>query len=319
MTDSKSSHVIEAEKVFEIESQAILSLKKNLDGDFDRAIELIINAKGKTIVCGMGKSGLIGQKISATLSSTGTASFFMHPSEAIHGDLGRISSSDIFIAISHSGETEEVIRLIPFLIDNQNPIIGISGNNQSTLALNCTVHLLVNIEQEACPLKLAPTSSTTATLAMGDALAVALMVAKNFQPEQFARFHPGGSLGRKLLTKVKDVMRKDSLPMVNARDPMEIVIQIISSGRVGMVIVGTQDKLEGVITDGDIRRTMGSHREKFLDIRASEIMSRTPKSLAITASVQEAIDLMNQHSITAILATKDDRVCGIVQLFDCNL
>lgn len=314
-----SKHLTTAFKVFDLEAAAILKLKDLLNGDFDRAIDSILGASGKTVVCGMGKSGLIGQKISATLSSTGTTSFFMHPGEAIHGDLGRISTEDIFIAISYSGETEEVIRLLPFLLDNGNKIIAITGNPHSTLATNASVNLDVTIAEEACPLNLAPTCSTTATLAMGDALAVALMSSRGFQPEQFARFHPGGSLGKKLLTKVRDILRQEPLPQVASTDSMQQIITTIARGHVGLVIVGDAYNVEGVISDGDIRRAMQNHADRFLDVTANEIMSLNPKRIEASASVQQAIDLMNHHSITAVLAQEHDRVCGIAQLFDCNL
>ena len=316
---TKSDAVIAAEKVFDLESQAVLRLKSKLDGNFDQAIEQIVSAAGKTVVCGMGKSGLVGQKISATLSSTGTASFFMHPGEAIHGDLGRISPSDIFIAISYSGETEEVIRLLPFLLENGNCIIALTGNPDSTLAQNASVHLDVSVEEEACPLNLAPTCSTTAALAMGDALAVALMGCHNFRPEQFARFHPGGSLGKKLLTKVEHVLRQEPLPVVSRQDKMEQIITRITHGHVGLVVVGSAEQVEGAISDGDIRRAMQQFPERFLDVSAEEIMSSQPKRIAVSASVQDAIDMMNQYSITALLAEHNGTVRGIVQLFDCNL
>ncbi|HID00026.1 MAG TPA: KpsF/GutQ family sugar-phosphate isomerase, partial [Piscirickettsiaceae bacterium] len=202
-----------AKRVFDIEAAAIANLKTLLNDDFDGAVEAILNSSGRVVICGMGKSGLIGKKIMATLASTGTPSFFMHPGEAFHGDLGMVAPDDIFVAISNSGETEEVIRLLPFLKDNGNTIIAMTGNPASTLAKNADFHLNIAVPQEACPHQLAPTSSTTATLVMGDALAVALMEARNFQPQDFARFHPGGSLGRKLLTKVRHEMKTDNLPL----------------------------------------------------------------------------------------------------------
>lgn len=314
------SHNVEAaRRVFEIESRAVAELSEKLDGDFDQAVQLISQTEGKTVVCGMGKSGLIGQKISATLSSTGTASFFMHPGEAIHGDLGRVSGSDIFIAISYSGETEEVIQLLPFLIDNGNKIIAITGAPGSTLAQNASVHLDVSVTEEACPLNLAPTSSTTATLAMGDALAVALMDSHDFRPEQFARFHPGGSLGKKLLTRVEQVVRKEPLPLVEPSDTMQQIISTITQGHVGLVIVGNPEQVQGVISDGDIRRAMQSNPQRFLELRAEEIMSANPKRIDASAKVQQAVELMNDNNITAVLVEKQGAICGIAQLFDCNL
>ncbi|WP_421862678.1 KpsF/GutQ family sugar-phosphate isomerase [Motiliproteus sp.] len=316
---TNSHYVAAARRVFELESRAVAQLSDKLDGDFDQAVELISQTEGKTVVCGMGKSGLIGQKISATLSSTGTASFFMHPGEAIHGDLGRVSPSDIFIAISYSGETEEVIQLLPFLLDNGNQIIAITGAPDSTLAQNATVHLDVSVTEEACPLNLAPTSSTTATLAMGDALAVALMDSHDFRPEQFARFHPGGSLGKKLLTRVEQVVRQEPLPLVQRTDTMEQIISAITQGHVGLVIVGGPSQVEGVISDGDIRRAMQHYPQRFLELRAEEIMSANPKRIDADAKVQQAVELMNDNNITALLVEKQGKICGIAQLFDCNL
>ena len=217
-----------ANQVFKLEASAILKLSEKLDANFSKSVSEIIDSKGKVIICGMGKSGLIGQKIAATLASTGTSSFSMHPGEAFHGDLGMIDSHDIFLAISNSGETEEVIRLLPFLKENKNIIIAMTGKPNSTLARHATYHLDISVEEEACPLQLAPTSSTTATLAMGDALAVALMLGRNFQPEHFARFHPGGSLGRRLLTTVKDIMREGELPFVTSETDIHHIIETIS-------------------------------------------------------------------------------------------
>ena len=208
------------------------------------------------IVIGIGKSGLIGKKIAATLSSTGTPSFFLHPGEAFHGDLGMVGADDIVMLISYSGETDEVLKIIPFLKWNKNMIISITGNPNSTIAKNSHHHLNITITREACPLALAPTSSTTAALVMGDALAVALMESRQFQQEDFARFHPGGSLGRKLLAKVKDLMRTDNLPFINKDASFTELLLRMSEGRLGMVIVGTADNFEGIVTDGDLRRAL---------------------------------------------------------------
>ncbi|MFP4076592.1 MAG: SIS domain-containing protein, partial [Halochromatium sp.] len=213
-SDDRQDHAAVAREVFRIEAEAIAGLETNLDGRFSDAVERILTASGRVIVCGMGKSGIIGKKIAATLASTGTPAFFMHPGEAFHGDLGMVAPEDIFVAISHSGETEELLKLLPFLQENGNHIVAITGNSRSTLARHSSVHLSVRVTREACPLQLAPTASTTATLAMGDALAVALMKARDFQAHHFARFHPGGSLGRRLLQRVRDEMRSDKLPFV---------------------------------------------------------------------------------------------------------
>ena len=315
----KSKLIESAIQVFEIEAAAILQLKSQLTEDFSLAIEQILTISGKVIICGMGKSGLIGQKIAATLASTGTSSFFIHPGEAIHGDLGMVSSNDVFIAISNSGETDEVIRLIPYLQDNKNCIIAITGNPKSTLAKNSTYHLNIAVEEEACPLQLAPTSSTTATLAMGDALAIALMKSRNFQPEHFARFHPGGSLGRRLLTTVKDIMRHEDLPFVDINSKMSKIIKVISTHRLGMVMVGSTVKLNGVITDGDLRRVLESHGEQFHLLTAAEIMTEYPTSISPTEKVQPAIDIMNTKNISVLPVVEQNKVVGVLHLFDCNI
>ncbi|MFI5222342.1 MAG: SIS domain-containing protein, partial [Bacteroidia bacterium] len=248
-----SKHIINAKDVFKIEAKSVSDLSDQLTEDFSKAVDAILNIRGRVVVTGLGKSGLIGRKISATLASTGTPSFFMHPVEAFHGDLGVVKNLDLVIGISYSGETEELLKLIPFFKTNKIKFIGITGNPGSTLAKNSDFHLNVKVYKEACPLELAPTSSTTATLAMGDALAVALMKARNFQPEDFAQFHPGGSLGRKLLTTVEDAMFKKDLPMVKLSDSVKTVINTMSSGRLGLAVVIDQNKITGIITDGDLR------------------------------------------------------------------
>lgn len=315
----KHNHIIEAEKVFDLEAAAILQLKSQLNDDFSNAVDAIKASTGKVIVCGMGKSGLIGQKIAATLASTGTSSFFMHPGEALHGDLGMVSSNDIFIAISNSGETEEVIRLIPFLHDNKNCVVSITGKPNSTLAKNSTYHFNIAVSEEACPLQLAPTSSTTATLAMGDALAVALMVSRDFKPEHFARFHPGGSLGKRLLTKVKDIMRTDRLPFVLETAPMNEIIQVISSGRLGMALVGDENNFKGIITDGDLRRCLENYGEKFHLLNAERIMTRNPTTVNGEGKVLPAIDIMNDLNISVLPVLENSKIIGVLHIFDCNL
>jgi len=261
----------------------------------------------------MGKSGLIGKKIMATLASTGTPSFFMHPGEAFHGDLGMVAPDDVFIAISNSGETEEVIRLLPFLKDNGNVIIAMTGNPASTLAQNADFHLNIAVPQEACPHQLAPTSSTTATLVMGDALAVALMEARDFQPHDFARFHPGGSLGRKLLSRVKHEMKTRNLPFVSGDAPMKDVIHAMSAGRLGLCIV---DEGRGIITDGDLRRHLENDPE-LMRKTAADIMTPDPKAISPEARLAEAEALMTRHKITSLLVRDDDgRVVGVIQIYD---
>ncbi|NPA61215.1 MAG: KpsF/GutQ family sugar-phosphate isomerase, partial [Epsilonproteobacteria bacterium] len=268
-----------AKEVFIIEAREVLNLSNSLTDDFENAVDAIFKSKGKLIVSGMGKSGIIGRKISATMSSTGTPSFFIHPAEAYHGDLGMIEKSDIVLLISNSGETDEVLRVIPFLKSNGNTIIGMSGDRESTLAKNSDYHLDIGVEKEACPLQLAPTSSTTATLVMGDALAVVLMKLRNFKDRDFAKFHPGGSLGRRLLTKVEDVMHKRGLPLCARDTDIKDVIQIVSEGKVGLVVVLDGSRIAGVITDGDIRRAMENSSEEFFSIVARDIMTKNPKMI----------------------------------------
>src|SRR6201996_2669637 len=243
-----------AKRVFEVEIESLQHVAGLIDDSFTTVVEAILNTPGKVIVSGIGKTALIGRKIAATLSSTGTPSFYLHPGDAFHGDLGIVGEKAPVILISYSGETDEVLKVIPFLKWNKNLIISITGNINSTIAKNSDHHLNIKITREACPLALAPTSSTTAALVMGDALAVALMEQRKFQEEDFARFHPGGSLGRKLLSKVKDFMRTDNLPFIHAGASFTNVLLRMSEGKLGMVIVGNGDHVNGIITDGDLRR-----------------------------------------------------------------
>jgi arabinose-5-phosphate isomerase len=243
----------------------------------------------------------------------------MHPGEAYHGDLGMVHPDDVFLAISNSGETEEVIRLLPFLKDNKNTVVSLTGNVSSTLAINADFHLDIGVEKEACPLQLAPTSSTTNTLAMGDALAVALMTARDFQPENFARFHPGGSLGRRLLTRVRNVMAKDDLPLASSSSSMLEVVQIMTSGRKGVAVIKDNDVLQGVVTDGDIRRAMETFGADFMLKTASDVLTKNPKFIDADARLEEAKDVMNESNITALLVTDKEQFVGIIQLFDCAI
>ncbi|EHD8285033.1 KpsF/GutQ family sugar-phosphate isomerase [Campylobacter upsaliensis] len=304
-----------AKEVFEIEVEAIRNLSENLDHNFSKAIELILNIKGRCIISGMGKSGHIGAKIAATLASTGTPSFFMHPGEALHGDLGMITSEDVLIAISNSGETEELLKIIPAVKRRQIPLIAMSGNVKSTLAKQAEIFLNIAIKKEACPLQLAPMSSTTATLVMGDAIAAALMKARKFQPDDFALFHPGGSLGRKLLTKVKDLMVSKKLPIVNPETEFNELVDVMTSGKLGLCIVLENDKLVGIITDGDLRRALKANAKPRFDFKAKEIMSHNPKIIDQEAMATEAEQLMLKHKIKEIVVGKNGRVVGIIQLY----
>ncbi|MCR8697840.1 KpsF/GutQ family sugar-phosphate isomerase [Campylobacter sp. LMG 7929] len=304
-----------AKEVFEIESKTILDLCDNLDEDFNKAIELILSIKGRCVVSGMGKSGHIGAKIAATLASTGTPSFFMHPGEALHGDLGMLTSEDVLLAISNSGETEEVLKLIPVIKKRKIPLIVMAGNQNSTLAKQADIFINIAVKKEACPLQLAPTSSTTATLAMGDAIAVALMRARKFKPDDFALFHPGGSLGRKLLTRVGDLMVSNNLPIVSPESEFNELVDVMTSGKLGLCIVLENEKLVGIITDGDLRRALRANDKPRFDFKAKEIMSENPKTIEASAMASEAEELMLKHKIKEIVVTQDEKIAGIIQLY----
>ena len=309
-----------AQEVFEIESKEIANLSKRLTDDFEKAINAILQSSGKLIVSGMGKSGIIGKKIAATLASTGTPSFFLHPGEAYHGDLGMIEENDIVLLISNSGETDEVLKLIPFLKHQKNCTISMSGNDDSTLAKNTNYHLNIAVDKEACPLFLAPTSSTTATLVMGDALAVTLMKLRDFKEENFAKFHPGGSLGRRLLTTVGDVMKKKNLPIISSQATIKEVIQRISEGMLGLVVIIDNNKIIGVITDGDIRRTMESREKDFFNLKAEDLMSNHPKLIYETDKLISASNIMSQHKINSLLVVNETNdLVGVVQVYDLGV
>ena len=309
-----------AQEVFEIESKEIANLSKRLTDDFEKAINAILQSSGKLIVSGMGKSGIIGKKIAATLASTGTPSFFLHPGEAYHGDLGMIEENDIVLLISNSGETDEVLKLIPFLKHQKNCTISMSGNDDSTLAKNTNYHLNIAVDKEACPLFLAPTSSTTATLVMGDALAVTLMKLRDFKEENFAKFHPGGSLGRRLLTTVGDVMKKKNLPIISSQAAIKEVIQKISEGKLGLVVIIDNNKIIGIITDGDIRRTMESREKDFFNLKAEDLMSIHPKLIYDTDKLISASNIMSQHKINSLLVVNESNdLVGVVQVYDLGV
>jgi len=309
-----------AKDVFEIEAKEIAKLSNLLTSDFEDAINAVLNTNGKFIISGMGKSGIIGKKIAATLASTGTPSFFLHPGEAYHGDLGMIEKDDIVLLISNSGETDEVLKLIPFLKNQENITISMSGNPSSTLAQNTNYHLNVAVEHEACPLQLAPTSSTTATLVMGDAIAVALMKLRDFKDENFAKFHPGGSLGRRLLTKIENVMKKDNLPIITKDANVKEIIHKITDGKCGLVVILENDKIAGIITDGDIRRVMESQEEKFFNLNAKDIMSNSPKQINKDEKLVTASEIMGNFKINSLLVVNNEnKLVGIVQMYDLGL
>ncbi len=306
-----------AKRVFDIEIESLKEVANSIGDDFTAAVNAILESKGKLIVAGVGKSGLIGRKIAATLASTGTPSFFLHPGEAFHGDLGMVEHDDLVILISYSGETDEVLKIIPFLKWNNNKIISITGNPNSTIAKNSDYHLNVCITREACPLELAPTSSTTVTLVMGDALAIALMEARQFQHEDFARFHPGGSLGRKLLVKVKDLMRKDSLPFIDKSASFTEMLLCMSEGKLGMVIVGTADKVEGIVTDGDLRRAL-LHTPDTKQLHIDDMMTVNPIIVEPDEYIHQAEQLMIERKIATILvgSAQERTIAGVYQIYN---
>lgn len=298
------------------ESEALLELIPYIDESFDKTIELILKCKGKLIVTGVGKSGHIGAKIAATLSSTGTPSFFINPLDAFHGDLGVIMKDDVVLAISNSGQTDELLRFLPYLLERQIPVIGMSGNPESLLAKYSTTHLNTAVTHEACPLGLAPTSSTTAALAMGDALACALIVARGFKASDFAQFHPGGTLGRRLLTKAKDVMRTDDLPVISPDMKLGEAVIHVSRGRLGLCVAVSNEKICGLVTDGDIRRAMEKSQDVFFKRTVADIMSVHPKCVGPETEITEIERIFQQFKIHSVLVVDaDNHLLGIVDSF----
>ena len=307
-----------AKKCLQDEAQAILNLIPKLDDDFTKAIELIIGSKGKLIITGVGKSGHIGVKIASTMASTGTPAFFVNPLDAFHGDLGMIGEGDVVLAISNSGHTDELLRFIPFLKERNIPIISMTGNPISLLAKYSTCHLNVAVEREACPLNLAPTSSTTAALAMGDAIACALMTVRKFQAKDFAQFHPGGSLGRRLLSRVKDYMTSENLPIVNRESKISDTLMQISRTKMGIAVVIESEEIIGVVTDGDIRRAMQRDQERFFLLTVKDIMNTNPKLIDEDAKLSQAEEIMRQYNIKSlIVVNKEKRLKGVIDAFSC--
>ncbi|ABB31514.1 KpsF/GutQ family protein [Geobacter metallireducens RCH3] len=310
----------EARKVIRIEADALMALADSINGEFEQAVRRILSTKGRVVVTGMGKSGLIGQKIASTMASTGTPAFFLHPAEGIHGDLGMIMKGDVVIAISNSGETDEVVRILPIIKRLGASLISMSGNPKSSLAKAGDVFLDISVKEEACPLGLAPTASTTATLAMGDALAVALLLERGFRPEDFALFHPGGSLGKKLLLTVGDLMHAgDAVPIVTSDTPMRDALFVISSKGLGVTgVVDGSGALLGVITDGDLRRAL-SKGLAVLELPAGELMSRNPKRIKRGELAAKALQRMEQYSITSLFVFEGDddaQPVGVIHLHD---
>jgi len=307
-----------AREVLSLEAAAVLALVRRIDETFLHALNIILPCEGRVIVSGIGKSGHIARKIASTLSSTGTPAYFVHPAEASHGDLGMIAAEDVFIALSYSGETEELLTIVPVIKRQGAKLISLTGNPQSSLGLAADAHLNVAVDKEACPMGLAPTSSTTAALAMGDALAVALLDAKGFGEEDFARSHPGGNLGRRLLTHVRDIMHTGAeIPAVGRNALLSEAVLEISRKRLGMTaIVDDVGRVLGIYTDGDLRRTL----EKRLDFNATPVntvMSRNPRTIAPDALAAEAVQLMERHNITQMLVVDaDNKLVGALNVHD---
>ena len=301
------------------EAQAILELLPQLDDNFTKAVEIMYNCHGKIIVTGVGKSGNIGAKIAATLASTGTPAFFINPLDVYHGDLGVMTAEDVVLALSNSGQTDELLRFIPMVLHMNIPIISMTGNPNSLLAKYSNAHIRVYVRKEACPLNLAPTSSTTAALAMGDALAIALMQMRDFRPQDFAQFHPGGELGKRLLTTAADVMRTNDLPIIPQEMHLGEAIIRVSKGQLGLGVSLTDDhQVIGLITDGDIRRAMERWQAKFFDHTVSDIMTRTPKLVLPSTKISEIQRIMNQHKIhTVLVVDEEKRLLGVVDHYAC--
>ena len=309
-----------AKQCLEDEAQALLELIPQLDENFDKAVNMIYNCKGKIIVTGVGKSGHIGAKIAATLSSTGTPAFFINPLDVFHGDLGVMTSDDIVLALSNSGQTDELLRFIPMVLHMNIPIISMTGNENSLLAKYSNAHIKVWVKKEACPLNLAPTSSTTAALAMGDALAVALMEVRHFEPRDFAQFHPGGELGKRLLTTAEDVMISHDLPVIDKNMNLGDAIILVSKGKLGLGVSTENDKVIGLITDGDIRRAMEKWREKFFDKKVKDIMTTTPKSVLPSTKITEIQRIMHQYKVhTVLVVNEENKLLGVVDHYRCMI
>ena len=302
------------------EAQAVLDQIPLLDNNFERAVKLILDCKGKLIVTGVGKSGHIGAKMAATLSSTGNPSFYLNPLDAYHGDLGVVGNDDIILALSNSGQTDELLRLLPYFQEKKIPVISMSGNPESLLAKNTDVHITVTVRSEASPLGLAPTTSTTATLAVGDALACALMLARDFKVQDFARFHPGGSLGKRLLTTARDVMHKEDLPVVPPEMELGKAIIRVSQGRLGLCVVVVNDEVVGIITDGDVRRAMESSQNRFFSLTVNDIMTKNPKVVTPETKISTIDNILQKNKIHAVLVVDDkNRLVGIVDSFSIML
>jgi arabinose-5-phosphate isomerase len=310
--------VAEGRRVLRIEAHAVQALIERLDEQFGKAVDLLFHCKGKVVVSGMGKSGLVGQKVAATMASTGTPAFFLHPADGIHGDLGMVGRADVLIAISNSGETQEILQLLPYVERVGIPVVAMTGRMNSTLAKHSDVALDVSVAEEACPMGLAPTASTTAALAMGDALAVVLLQKRGFKQEDFAQFHPGGTLGRRLLVRVRDLMHGGTeMPVVVESVPATAAILEITAKKLGMTtVIDTRGKLVGIITDGDLRRFI-QQRGDFAKATAGELASRNPKLIGPEDLAAKAVERMERFTITTlVVADGEGKTVGVVHLHD---
>lgn len=307
------NYLATAKETLALYTQEIDRLNQRLSDEFNQAVELMLNCEGRVVVAGIGKSGLVGKKMVATFASTGTPSFFLHPTEAFHGDLGMLKPIDVVILISNSGETDDVNKLIPSLKSFGNKIIAITGNPHSTLGKFADVVLNIHVEREACPNNLAPTTSTLVTMALGDALAIALINARDFRAEDFARFHPGGSLGRKLLCRVRDVMNKN-VPVALPTASFSECLSVMNEGRMGVAVIMQAGELCGIITDGDIRRTLAKFGAESLNKTAEQIMSRNPKTIADSTFLGKAEEMMKELHIHSLIALDDEgKVSGLIE------
>lgn len=307
------------EEALREEAEAILDQIALLDDNFEKAVDLMYHCEGKIIVTGVGKSGHVGAKIAATLASTGTPAFYINPLDVYHGDLGVMTDKDVVLALSNSGQTDELLRFIPMVLHMNVPIISMTGNPQSLLAKYSNYHITVKVKKEACPLNLAPTSSTTAALAMGDALAIALMQVRHFKPRDFAQFHPGGELGKRLLTTAEDVMKKEDLPIIPKDMHLGEAIIHVSKGKLGLgVSVDKENRVIGLITDGDIRRAMEKWQAEFFNKTVSDIMTTSPKYVAPTTKITEIQHIMHQYKVHTVLVMDDEKhLLGIVDHYAC--
>ena len=303
------------------EAEALLELIPQIDDNFNAAVSMMFNCHGKIIITGVGKSGHIGAKIAATLSSTGTPAFYVNPLDIFHGDLGVMTSDDVVLALSNSGQTDELLRFIPMVRHMHVPLIAMTGNEHSLLAKYSDIHLKCRVTKEACPLNLAPTSSTTAALAMGDAIAIALMQVRKFKPRDFAQFHPGGELGKRLLTTAADVMRSDHMPIIPEDMHLGEAIIHVSKGKLGLgVSLSPDNTVTGLITDGDIRRAMERWQAQFFDRTVSDIMTRTPKTVLPTTKITEILRIMHKYKIhTVLVVDTNQHLVGIVDHYSCMI